>query len=72
MCLFVCLFKVVQDALDVAMEGRTSIVIAHRLSTIQNADIIAVVQGGMIIEIGNHSELLALKGGYYLLNNAQL
>eukprot|EP00794_Sanderia_malayensis_P017699 gene17699-19467_t len=44
--------KVVQDALDVAMEGRTSLIIAHRLSTIQNADIIAVVQDGKIIEMG--------------------
>ncbi|XP_065051580.1 ATP-dependent translocase ABCB1-like isoform X2 [Rhopilema esculentum] len=64
--------KIVQDALDVAMEGRTSIVIAHRLSTIQNADIIAVVQGGKIIEMGTHSELLAKKGAYCVLNAAQL
>ena len=66
------LFKVVQDALDVAMEGRTSIVIAHRLSTIQNADIIAVVQGGEIIEIGSHLELMDLKAAYFMLNSAQL
>ncbi len=64
--------QVVQEALDLAMEGRTSIIIAHRLSTIQNADIIAVVQDGKIIEMGNHNELLALKGAYYLLNSAQL
>lgn len=67
-----CLDQVVQEALDVAMEGRTSIIIAHRLSTIQNADIIAVVQDGKIIEMGNHNELLALKGAYYVLNSAQL
>lgn len=61
-----------QDALDHAMEGRTSIVIAHRLSTIQNADVIAVLQGGKIVELGNHYELLALKGAYWMLTQAQL
>ena len=64
--------KVVQEALDRAMEGRTSIVIAHRLSTIQNADVIAVIQGGKIVESGNHHELLALKGAYFLLTEAQM
>jgi len=64
--------KIVQDALDVAMEGRTAIVIAHRLSTIQQADVIAVIQGGKVVEVGNHHELLALKGAYYILNQAQL
>ena len=54
------------------MEGRTSIVIAHRLSTIQNADVIAVIQAGKIIESGNHHELLALKGAYHLLTEAQM
>lgn len=54
------------------MEGRTSIVIAHRLSTIQNADMIAVVQGGKIIEMGTHNELLAMDGAYCLLNAAQM
>ena len=53
------------------MEGRTSIIIAHRLSTIQNADVIAVIQGGKIIEMGNHHELIALKGAYYSMLKAQ-
>ena len=61
-----------QEALDVAMEGRTAIVIAHRLSTIQQADSIAVIQAGKVVEQGNHYELLALKGAYHLLNQAQL
>ena len=66
------IFQVVQDALDHAMEGRTSIIIAHRLSTIQNADIIAVIQGGRVIEWGTHSELLQMRGAYYVLNSAQM
>ncbi|XP_046365587.2 ATP-dependent translocase ABCB1-like [Haliotis rufescens] len=63
--------RVVQEALDKARAGRTCIVIAHRLSTIQNADKIAVVKQGEIIEVGTHTELLALKGAYYNLVQAQ-
>ncbi len=54
----------IQDALDIMMQGRTSIVIAHRLSTILKADRILVVAGGVIAEQGTHEELLA-KGGVY-------
>ncbi len=54
----------VQRALDLAMEGRTSIVIAHRLSTIRNADLILVVDQGRIVQRGRHDELLA-DGGLY-------
>ncbi|XP_023776043.1 multidrug resistance protein 1 isoform X1 [Cyanistes caeruleus] len=63
--------KIVQEALDKAREGRTCIVIAHRLSTIQNADKIAVVQNGKIIEQGTHQQLLAERGVYYSLVNVQ-
>ncbi|XP_041322342.1 ATP-dependent translocase ABCB1 isoform X2 [Pyrgilauda ruficollis] len=63
--------KIVQEALDKAQEGRTCIVIAHRLSTIQNADKIAVVQNGRVIEQGTHQQLLAEKGVYYSLVNVQ-
>jgi ATP-binding cassette subfamily B protein len=54
----------VQRALDLAMEGRTSIVIAHRLSTIRNADLILVVDKGRIVQRGRHDRLLA-DGGLY-------
>ncbi|XP_053373101.1 ATP-dependent translocase ABCB1-like isoform X2 [Mercenaria mercenaria] len=63
--------KVVQEALDVAREGRTSIVIAHRLSTIQNADKICVIRHGVVTEEGTHSELMKKQGFYYKLNMAQ-
>jgi len=61
----------VQQALDVAMEDRTSLVVAHRLSTVRNADQILVVEGGRIIERGTHSELLALGGAYAELYRTQ-
>uniref|UniRef100_A0A8C9WHR7 ABC-type xenobiotic transporter n=1 Tax=Scleropages formosus TaxID=113540 RepID=A0A8C9WHR7_SCLFO len=64
--------KIVQQALDEARVGRTSIVIAHRLSTIRNADIIAVIQHGKVIEQGTHNELMAKQGAYYALVNAQV
>ncbi|KAK4477406.1 hypothetical protein RD792_016627 [Penstemon davidsonii] len=57
--------RVVQEALDKAAMGRTSIVIAHRLSTIHSADLIAVVQNGQIMEIGSHNELMKDTGGLY-------
>lgn len=56
--------RLVQEALEKLMEGRTSIVIAHRLSTIRNADQILVIQHGQIIERGKHEELIAQKGVY--------
>ena len=56
--------KMVQEALQKVMRGRTSIVIAHRLSTIQNADKIVVLDKGQIAETGTHSELIS-KGGIY-------
>ncbi len=63
--------KLVQDALEKAKEGRTTIVIAHRLSTIRNADLIIGLEHGEVIENGNHHELMEQKGLYYELVTAQ-
>jgi len=57
--------KVVQNALDVAAKGRTTIAVAHRLSTIQKADVIYVLDGGVIVERGRHDELVSRRGRYY-------
>ncbi|KAG9485030.1 hypothetical protein GDO78_008249, partial [Eleutherodactylus coqui] len=64
--------KVVQKALDDARQGRTCVVIAHRLTTVQNADIIAVIHNGRVIEQGTHPQLLAKQGAYYALVNSQV
>lgn len=63
--------KVVQQALDKLMEGRTTIVIAHRLSTIMDSDKILVINDGHVVEEGSHSELLAKNGPYSVLYNSQ-
>ncbi len=61
----------IQNALDVLMKGRTSIVIAHRLSTILQADKILVISGGKIVEEGKHEELIAMNGVYKQLYETQ-
>jgi len=63
--------KLVQDALDRLMVGRTCVVIAHRLSTIQDADKICVVAGGRIVEEGTHEELVGANGTYTMLGKRQ-
>ncbi|KAJ0704244.1 putative ABC-type xenobiotic transporter [Helianthus annuus] len=57
--------RFVQEALDHAAIGRTTIVIAHRLSTIKNADVIYVVQNGQVVESGSHDDLIQLENGFY-------
>jgi ABC-type glutathione transport system ATPase component len=59
--------RIVQEALDKAKVGRTTIIIAHRLSTIKNADLIVALSGGQFREMGTHRELMAKKGLYYEL-----
>jgi ABC-type multidrug transport system fused ATPase/permease subunit len=63
--------RLVQDALEKLMVGRTSLVIAHRLSTIKNADKILVIQKGIVAEEGTHDELIHRKGTYFSLVELQ-
>ena len=64
--------RLIQQALDKLMEGRTTFVIAHRLSTIRRADMILVMQDGQIVERGTHTELLELDGLYREIYDLQL
>ena len=61
----------IQSAIKNLMKDKTSFIIAHRLSTIKDADVILVMNEGVIIEVGNHEELLEKKGFYYNLYNSQ-
>nr|HRC87694.1 ABC transporter ATP-binding protein [Thermoanaerobaculia bacterium] len=61
----------IQDGLKRLRKGRTTFVIAHRLSTIRSADQILVLEGGKIVERGNHQELMALGGRYKELHDRQ-
>ncbi len=61
----------VQDALQTAMKGRTTLIIAHRLSSLRMVDRIMVLQGGAIVEVGTHAELMHKRGAYYSLYRLQ-
>ncbi|XP_052872873.1 multidrug resistance protein homolog 49 isoform X1 [Anopheles cruzii] len=63
--------KIVQSALDHARTGRTCVIIAHRLTTIQNADLICVIQNGVVVESGTHDDLMALNRIYAKLYQMQ-
>ena len=63
--------RLIQDAIEKVMAGRTSFIIAHRLSTIRHADVILVVHDGKIIESGTHRSLMNAKGTYYQLYTHQ-
>lgn len=64
--------KVVQAALDLAAQGRTTIAVAHRLSTIQKADMIYVLDQGVVVEQGTHQELLSKRGKYHDMAQLQM
>jgi len=64
--------RLIQQALDHIMEGRTTFVIAHRLSTVRRADLIVVLENGAIVEQGKHEELLVKNGLYRQIYNLQL
>src|SRR5262249_41019376 len=57
--------RLVQQALDVLMRGRTSVIIAHRLATVRRADCIYVIKDGQVVEAGTHEELWTHEGGMY-------
>jgi ATP-binding cassette, subfamily B, bacterial MsbA len=63
--------RLIQQALDRILEGRTALVIAHRLSTIEHADQVVVLEAGRVVEIGRHAELLQRGGGYAQLHGMQ-
>jgi ATP-binding cassette subfamily B (MDR/TAP) protein 1 len=63
--------RVVQAALDLAAQGRTTIAIAHRLSTVQRADVIYVFDQGNVVEKGRHEELMKERGAYWGLATLQ-
>lgn len=64
--------RIVQHTLDKASSGRTTIIVSHRLSTIKNADVIAFMEKGTIIELGTHEELVAKKKAYYQFSFTQV
>lgn len=64
--------KLIAEGMDKLMEGRTTFVIAHRLSTVRDANAIMVLEGGEIIERGDHDDLMEQKGHYYALNTGAI
>ncbi|QSJ19972.1 peptidase domain-containing ABC transporter [Nostoc sp. UHCC 0702] len=64
--------RIIQQNLNKILQGRTTLIIAHRLSTVRNADLILVLDKGVLIESGTHEQLMAKRGHYFYLNQQQL
>jgi ABC-type multidrug transport system fused ATPase/permease subunit len=64
--------RLIQDALEKLMRGRTTFIVAHRLSTVRSADRIVVLQDGRIAEVGTHFELVTSEGVYHRLLQSQM
>jgi ATP-binding cassette subfamily B protein len=64
--------RIIQNNLKTILKGRTSLIIAHRLSTVRHADLILVLDRGLLVESGTHDELIARRGHYFYLNEQQL
>ncbi|MTJ47566.1 peptidase domain-containing ABC transporter [Dolichospermum sp. UHCC 0259] len=64
--------RIIQQNLNTILQGKTTLVIAHRLSTVRNADMILVLDRGVLVESGTHEELMSKRGHYFYLNQQQL
>lgn len=64
--------RIIQTNLSTILTSRTTLVIAHRLSTVRNADLILVLDRGVLVESGTHDELMVRRGHYFYLNQQQL
>lgn len=64
--------RIIQNNLNQILHNRTTLVIAHRLSTVRNADLILVLDKGIVVESGTHDALMAKRGHYFYLNQQQL